>query len=95
MIYRGGQKVALIHDIAAVLDLDVLVRLMIKILGGLALILAAVACVKKEPYVFPSGAAVLGGSAIAFQFIAMYAMALLAVLVICVVLSSLINGLPF
>lgn len=76
-------------------NIDAAISIIIPTLGSLALILAVVACVKKEPYVFPSGAAALGGSAIAFQFIAMYAMGVLVVLVICVVLSSLISGLSF
>ena len=58
-------------------------------LGGLALILAAVSFANKEPGRIAGGAAALGVSAIAFQFIAMYAMALLVVLLICAVLSSI------
>lgn len=59
------------------------------LLGGLALILAVVGFANKEPSRIAGGAAALGVSAIAFQFIAMYAMALLVVLLICAALSSL------
>ncbi|WP_415884867.1 hypothetical protein ACMXYO_09320 [Neptuniibacter sp. QD37_6] len=59
------------------------------VLGGLAVIFAVLSLVQKEPSRVAGGAAVLGISAIAFQFIAMYAMALLVVLLIAAVISSL------
>ncbi|NIT55752.1 MAG: hypothetical protein GWN00_05790 [Aliifodinibius sp.] len=59
------------------------------IFGGIAFILSILAFAKKEPTRVAAGGAVLGVSAIAFQFIAMYAMALLVVLLIAAVLSSL------
>lgn len=62
---------------------------MTAVLGGLAFIFAALSFALKEPNRVSGGAAVLGVSAIAFQFIAMYAMALLVVILIAVVLSSL------
>lgn len=57
-------------------------------LGGLALIFAVVSFILREPMRIAASAAALGGSAIAFQFVAMYAMALLFVLLVCAVLSS-------
>lgn len=59
------------------------------ILGGIAFILSILAFAKQEPTRVAAGGAVLGVSAIAFQFIAMYAMVLLVVLLIAAVLSSL------
>jgi hypothetical protein len=58
-------------------------------MGGLAIILSVLALAKQEPKRVVFGAAALGASAIAFQFIAMYAMALLVVLLVCAVLSSI------
>lgn len=63
------------------------------VLGGLALILGIIGFANREPSRIVGGAAALGISAVAFQFIAMYAMALLVVLIICAVLSSV--GLDF
>ena len=63
------------------------------VLGGLALILGVISLANREPRRIAGGAAALGISAIAFQFIAMYAMALLVVLIICAALSSF--GLDF
>ena len=59
------------------------------VFGGLALIFSILALAKHEPKRVVLGGAVLGVSAIAFQFIAMYAMALLVVLLVFAVLSSL------
>lgn len=59
------------------------------ILGGIAFILSILAFAKQEPTRIAAGGAILGVSAIAFQFIAMYAMALLVVLLIAAVLSGL------
>lgn len=59
------------------------------VLGGFALIFGVLGFAKHESTRSAGGAAVLGVSAIAFQFIAMYAMMLLVVLLICAVLSSL------
>ncbi|MBL4670661.1 MAG: hypothetical protein JKX81_00265 [Arenicella sp.] len=54
--------------------------------GGVGLLLALA---RTEPKRLVLGAAALGASAIAFQFIAMYSMALLVVLLVCAVLSSI------
>ena len=53
------------------------------------MILGVLAFAKHESTRVAGGAAALGVSAIAFQFIAMYAMALLVVLLISAALSSL------
>ena len=70
-------------------NLDKVTEVVTALLGGLAVILAVVGFANKEPSRVAGGAAALGVSAIAFQFIAMYAMALLVVLLICAALSSL------
>ncbi len=70
-------------------DVDKVTNVSTAILGGIAFILSIIAFAKQEPTRVSSGAAILGVSAIAFQFIAMYAMALLVVLLIAAVLSSL------
>jgi len=70
-------------------DLDKGIAVVIALLGGIAIILAVIGFAKKESTRVAGGAAVLGFSAIAFQFIAMFAMALLVVLLIWAVLSSL------
>ncbi len=74
---------------AAKWNLDKVTEVVTALLGGLAAILAVIAFANKEPGRVAGGAAALGVSAIAFQFIAMYAMALLVVLLICAALSSL------
>ena len=57
-------------------------------LCGLALILSILSFALREPGRVSAGGAILGVSAVAFQFIAMYAMALLVVLLIAAVLSG-------
>ncbi|GGC05773.1 hypothetical protein GCM10011352_34960 [Marinobacterium zhoushanense] len=59
------------------------------VFGGLAFILGIVGFSRHEPKRVVGGAAALGISAVAFQFIAMYAMALLVVLLIAAVLSGI------
>jgi len=70
-------------------DIDKVTNVSTAILGGLAFIFSIIAFAKQEPARASAGGAVLGVSAIAFQFIAMYAMALLVVLLIAAVLSSI------
>ncbi|MFK8021698.1 MAG: hypothetical protein AB8B86_18190 [Pseudomonadales bacterium] len=67
---------------------DKIVQVVTAMLGGLALILGIVGYAKSEPKRMAGGAVALGVSAIAFQFIAMYAMALLVVLLIAAALQS-------
>jgi len=57
--------------------------------GGIAIILGVIGFAKREPNRVAGGATALGISAVAFQFIAMYAMAMLVVLLICAALSGL------
>ncbi|WP_415898300.1 hypothetical protein [Neptuniibacter sp. QD48_11] len=70
-------------------DADKIADVVTALFGGLAVIFAVLSLVQKEPTRVAGGAAALGVSAIAFQFIAMYAMALLVVLLIAAVISSL------
>ncbi|WP_223669568.1 hypothetical protein [Kangiella shandongensis] len=63
--------------------------MLIAVLGALALILGVVSFANKGQNRIAGGAAALDISAIAFQFIAMYAMALLVVLLIAAALSGL------
>ena len=69
-------------------DADKVTYVITALLGGLALILSVIAFAKQEPKRLAFGGAILGVSAIVFQFMALYLMALLVVLLICAVLSS-------
>lgn len=71
------------------LDLDRATEVITAVLGGLAFILSIVGFARHEPKRVVGGAAALGISAVAFQFIAIYAMALLVVILIAAVLSGL------
>ena len=73
-------------------DSDKITQVVSAILGGLAFIFAVLSLAFKEPIRVAGGAAALGVSAIAFQFIAMYAMALLVVILIAAAISSLGAG---
>lgn len=69
-------------------DADKVTDVITALLGGIAIILGIISFAKREQNRVAGGAAALGVSAIAFQFIAMYAMVLLVVLLICAVLSG-------
>lgn len=71
---------------------DKIINISIPVISVLAILFGLFSFIKKEPGRVAGGAAALGISAIAFQFIAMYAMALLGVLLICAVLISLGAG---
>lgn len=71
---------------------DKIANIITAILGGLAFILAAISFSNHESKRAAGSAAALGISAIAFQFIAMYAMVFLVVILIAAVLSSLDGG---
>jgi len=58
-------------------------------LGGLAIILGVVGFAKKEPMRVAGGAAVLGGSAIAFQFAILALAAIVTAILVAAVLSQL------
>ena len=73
-------------------DADKITDVSTAILGGLAFIISILAFAKQEPMRVATGGAALGVSAIAFQFIAMYAMTLLVVLLIAAVLLGLGSG---
>ncbi len=70
-------------------DLDRVAYVASAVLGGIALILAVLSLVKHESKFAAGGAALLGLGAIVFQFVAMYAMAFLVVILIVAVLSGL------
>lgn len=70
-------------------DIDKAIAVLTALLGGLAVILGTISFATKEPLRVAGGAAALGVCAIALQFLAMHAMALLVVLLIVAVLSSL------
>ncbi len=70
-------------------DLDKSIQVATAVLGGLAVILAVFGLVKHEPKRQISGAAALGISAIAFQFLGWFALALIVVILIAAVLQSL------
>jgi len=73
-------------------DIDKYISVTIPVVSVLAILLGVVSFIFKEPIRISGSAAALGVSAIAFQFIAMYAMALLFVLLICAVLGSIGAG---
>lgn len=70
-------------------DIDEIVNVITALLGGLAIIFSFFSLAKNEPKRVVVGGAILGASAIAFQFLAMFAMALLVVLLVYAVLSGL------
>ncbi len=72
--------------------IDKVIDVIIPLLGGLAVILAVVSFTQKEPSRITGGAAALGLSAIAFQFIAMYVMAILFVFLVISVIGTLGGG---
>lgn len=73
-------------------DSDRLTQLAVAVLGGLAFILAILSFISHESRRVAGGAAILGVSAITFQFVAMYIMAFLVVMLIVAVLGSLGAG---
>lgn len=70
-------------------DADKVTNIATAVLGGLAFILSVLAFAKQEPIRVAAGGAALGVSAVAFQFIAIYAMALLVVLLVAAIISNL------
>jgi hypothetical protein len=70
-------------------DIDKLTRVAIAMLGGLAIILAVFGLVNNEPKRQIAGAAALGISAVAFQFLGWFALALIVVILIAAVLQNL------
>ncbi|KAG1651230.1 Inner membrane protein YidI [Nymphon striatum] len=73
-------------------DIDKTIDTAIPVISVFAILLGLFSFIKKESNRVAGGAAALGVSAIAFQFVAMYAMALLAVLLIVAVLGAIGGG---
>lgn len=71
------------------MDTDKMVSLATAVLGGLAIILGVFGYAKKEPLRVAGGAAVLGGSAIAFQFAVLALGAIVLAILIAAVLSQI------
>jgi len=73
-------------------DIDRIIDVVIPVIAVIAILFALFSFIKKEPIRVAGGAAALGISAIAFQFVAMYAMAFLAVLIIISIISTFGGG---
>jgi len=71
------------------LDLDRIAHIVVAALGGLAVILGVVGYATKEPLRAGLGAVFLGGFAIAFQFVGVALGAIIFVVLVMAVLSSL------
>ena len=70
-------------------DADQLLSIGTAVLGGLAIILGVVGYAKKEPLRVAGGAAVLGGSALAFQFAVIALGAIVLAILVGAVLSQI------
>jgi len=73
-------------------DIDKTIETAIPVISVFAILFGLFSFIKKESTRVAGGAAALGISAIVFQFVAMYAMALLVVLLIVAVLGALGGG---
>lgn len=73
------------------IDADHAVRIATSLLGGLAVILGVVSFAKREPWRVGSGAAFLGGAAIAFQF----AVIALGAIVLAVLVAGVVSQTGF
>jgi len=71
------------------IDTDQVISIGTAILGGLAIILGVIGYAKKEPMRVAGGAAVLGGSAIAFQFAVVALGAIVIAILVAAVLSQI------
>lgn len=72
-------------------DADKIIDVTTALLGGIAIIAAVVAFIKHESLRMAGGAALLGGGAIAFQFIALA----LGAIIIAIILAAVISQLDF
>ncbi len=72
-------------------DADKIIDVITALLGGIAIIIAVVAFIKNESLRVAGGAAVLGGGAIAFQFLALA----LGAIIIAIILAAVISQLDF
>ncbi len=70
---------------------DKFIDVVTALLGGIAIIIAVFAYIRKESLRVAGGAAVLGGGAIAFQFAALA----LGVIVVAIILSVVLSQLDF
>ncbi len=71
------------------IDTDQIISIGTAVLGGLAIILGVIGFAKKEPMRVAGGAAVLGGSAIAFQFAVIALGAIVLAILVVAVLSQI------
>jgi hypothetical protein len=71
------------------IDTDQVISIATAMLGGLAIILGVIGYAKKEPMRVAGGAAVLGGSAIAFQFAVIALGAIVLAILVAAVLSQI------
>lgn len=70
-------------------DTDRIITIVIPTLGGLAIIFGVLGFAKKESWRAAAGAAILGGFAVAFQFVTYAIGAIIVVILIAVVLSQI------
>lgn len=70
-------------------DADRTTEVVTALMGGIALILGVISFTKSESRRVAGGAVLLGAGAIVFQFVAMYLMALLVVIIILVLISQI------
>jgi len=70
---------------------DKIVNVLTALLGGIAIIAAIIAFIRKESLRVAGGAAVLGGGAIAFQFVALA----LGAIIVAIILAAVISQLDF
>ena len=71
------------------MDTDDILKLATALLGGLAIILGVFGFASKEPLRVAGGAALLGGSAIAFQFAVIALAAIVVAIIIAAILSQI------
>ncbi len=85
---KGEEREKEMVDVSS-LDLDKVMSIVTAMLGGLAIILGVIGFVRHEPLRAATGAAVLGGTAIAFQFLVVALGLIVGVILIAVILSQL------
>ncbi|MEQ8288851.1 MAG: hypothetical protein RIB78_03905 [Gammaproteobacteria bacterium] len=85
---KGEEKEKKVVTVSNI-DLDKVVSIATAMLGGLAIILGVIGFVRHEPLRAATGAAVLGGTAIAFQFLVVALGLIVGVILIAVILSQL------
>ncbi len=73
-------------------NIDKTITVLIPVIAVFAMLLGLFSFINKEPIRVATGAAMTGLSAIAFQFIALYAFAIILVVVVIAVISALGDG---